>query len=47
MKHKQQDNEKIEQISKHLSELTNEERFDVFINKAMKQYRENMSLKGT
>lgn len=31
----------------HICELTDEQRFEVFINKSLKQYREKMSLKGT
>lgn len=45
MRHKQQDGE-AETISKHISELSDEQRFEVFINKSLKQYREQMSLKG-
>lgn len=39
VRHKQQDGE-AETISKHISELSDEQKFEVFINKSLKQYRE-------
>ena len=46
LKSKQQDSGNIETISKHLSELSQAQRFEVFIKKSHKSYREQMSLKG-
>ena len=39
---KQQQDGEAENISKHISELSDEQKFEVFINKSLKQYREQM-----
>ena len=45
IKHKQQDEQEMEE-NRHLSHLTDEQKFEVFVSKALKQYREKMQLSG-
>ena len=46
VKHKQQDTGEADTISKHISELSDEQKLEVFVNKALKQYREQMTVSG-
>ena len=46
IKHKQAEMGEVEPANRHISELTAEQRFEAFVSKQLKAYREQMQLKG-
>lgn len=47
VKHKQEEEDDMENFCQQFSELKEDQRFEVFINKSLKQYKDKMQLRGS